>query len=82
VSAAERILATYRMRAAAADIEARASALATEQSVEMPLDAIEDPRVLEQIVARVEAIRAVGGVFEVDLALARASMSAAAARMR
>ena len=67
---AERIVATYRVRAAASDIEARARALATEQSVEMPLDAIDDARVLEEIVARVDAIRAAGDAFEVDVAIA------------
>ena len=38
-----RILATYRVAASGAGIEARARALAAEQSVEMPVDAIRDP---------------------------------------
>jgi ribulose-bisphosphate carboxylase large chain len=69
-AARERIVATYRVQAAATEIEARARALATEQSVEMPLDAIDDEHVLRDIVARVEAIRPVGAAFEVDIALA------------
>ena len=62
---AERILATYRIAAPAAGIEARAQALAIEQSVEMPLAAIADRRVLDDVVARVESIRPAGDAFEV-----------------
>jgi ribulose-bisphosphate carboxylase large chain len=69
-TAPERIVATYRLRVPEAQVEARARALATEQSVEMPLDAIDDARVLEQVVARVAAIRPQGDGFDVDLALA------------
>ncbi|MBL0143223.1 MAG: ribulose 1,5-bisphosphate carboxylase [Betaproteobacteria bacterium] len=53
----DRILATYRVTASASDIDARATALATEQSVEMPVDAIRDPRVLGEVVATVESVR-------------------------
>jgi ribulose-bisphosphate carboxylase large chain len=67
---AERILATYRVAAPAAEIEARARALAIEQSVEMPLAAISEARVLEEVVARVEAIRPAGDAFEVVLGIA------------
>jgi ribulose-bisphosphate carboxylase large chain len=67
---AERILATYRIAAPAAGIEARAQALAIEQSVEMPLAAIADRRVLDDVVARVESIRPAGDAFEVVLGLA------------
>ncbi len=75
----ERILATYRIAAPAADIEARARALAVEQSVEMPLEAIRDARVRDEVVATVERIlpspargRGAGGegAFEVTLGLA------------
>jgi ribulose-bisphosphate carboxylase large chain len=66
----ERIVATYRITAPASESRARADALATEQSVEMPLEAIEDPRVLEQIVAQVLDIRPRGAFFEVDLGIA------------
>jgi ribulose-bisphosphate carboxylase large chain len=65
-----RLLATYRVSASAGEIEARARALAAEQSVEMPVEAIDDPRVLEEIVASVEAIRPAGRAFEVTLGLA------------
>ncbi len=72
-----RILATYRI-AAAADIEVRARALAAEQSVEMPVEAIRDARVLTEVVATVENVlpspsgRGAGGegAFEVTLGLA------------
>jgi ribulose-bisphosphate carboxylase large chain len=66
----ERILATYRIHASEAQSGARAEALATEQSVEMPLEAIDDPRVLEKIVAKVLDIRGHGEFFDVDLGLA------------
>ena len=62
-----RILATYRIAAAAEGIEARAQALAIEQSVEMPLEAIADRRVREEVVASVESIRPAGDAFELSL---------------
>jgi ribulose-bisphosphate carboxylase large chain len=52
-----RLLATYRIAAPAGEIAARARALAGEQSVEMPVEAIRDARVRECIVATVESIR-------------------------
>lgn len=67
---ADRILATYRIAAPEEDIEARAKALATEQSVEMPVEAIGDRRVLAEVVATVEAIRPARGAFLVTLGLA------------
>ena len=66
----DRILATYRIAAPESEIRARARALATEQSVEMPLTAIREPHVLEEIVATVEAIRPVDGEFEVVVGIA------------
>lgn len=53
----DRLLATYRIACAANEIGARAKALAIEQSVEMPVEAICDPRVLAEVVATVESIR-------------------------
>lgn len=50
------LTARYRVRADASAIAGRARALAIEQSVEMPLDAIADARVLDAIVARVRDI--------------------------
>ena len=65
-----RILATYRLEAPAAEIRARAEALAVEQSVEMPVAAIDDRRVLDDVVARVESIRPAGDAHEVVLGIA------------
>jgi ribulose-bisphosphate carboxylase large chain len=48
--------ATYRIAASPETIETRAEALATEQSVEMPVSAIHDRNVLDNILARVESI--------------------------
>src|SRR5713226_5495986 len=63
--------AVYRVRADASSIEDRARAIAVEQSVEMPVEAIEDETVLSSIVARVVAIEQRDvGTFEVRVALA------------
>src|SRR5258708_40215051 len=69
----ERILATYRITASESESRARAEALASEQSVEMPVAAIRDERVLREVVARVEAIRPHAGDFEVVLGIAPAT---------
>lgn len=58
MSSAPRIQAVYRVRCPADAIEARARAIATEQSVEMPLAAITDAWIRDEIVARVEDIAA------------------------
>jgi ribulose-bisphosphate carboxylase large chain len=72
--AAMRLTATYRIRSDAASIDARAAALAIEQSVEMPVAAIDDSAILDDIVGRVVAIADLGdGVFEVRIALAAAT---------
>jgi hypothetical protein len=47
----ERFIAVYRVRADAASIGARALAIAVEQSVEMPLAAIDEPEVLSRRLA-------------------------------
>jgi ribulose-bisphosphate carboxylase large chain len=66
-----RIHATYYIRSDARSIETRAQALAIEQSVEMPLAAIDDPDVRAEIVGQVEAIaQKEEEKFEVRLALA------------
>jgi len=63
--------AIYHIRCDARSIETRARAIAAEQSVEMPVSAIEDDFVLAQIVGRVEAINELeSGLFEVRIALA------------
>lgn len=46
----------YRIRCDAGEIDAKAQALAIEQSVEMPLDAIGDPEIRSGIAGRVEAV--------------------------
>jgi len=66
----DRILATYRITAGESESRVRAEALAAEQSVEMPVTAIDDPRVLTDILAQVKAIRPHAGDFEVVLAIA------------
>ncbi len=67
----ERFSVTYRVRADAGSIAARAQGIAVEQSVEMPLAAVDEPAVLTDIVGRVEDISDVGnGVFSVRIDLA------------
>lgn len=68
-----RILATYRIRCGAAEVEARAAALAAEQSVEMPVEAIADARIRDQILATVESIEPRDGAFDVVLGIAAAT---------
>jgi ribulose-bisphosphate carboxylase large chain len=61
----------YRVRSDARAIAARARAIAVEQSVEMPVEAIDDEHVLAGIVGRVEAIAQLeDGLFEVRVRLA------------
>ena len=70
-----RIIAIYRVRASADAIETRAQAIAVEQSVEMPLAAIGDDKVLADIVGRVDAIADIGnGLFEVRVGLATSTI--------
>lgn len=72
--AASTVTAVYRVRESAAAIDARARAIAIEQSVEMPLEAIDDPFVLSEIVGRVEDVSEAGpGLFDVRIALATAT---------
>jgi ribulose-bisphosphate carboxylase large chain len=77
----ERIVATYRIAAPQGEARARASALAAEQSVEMPLAAIADATVLREIVATVESIRPGDGAFEVDLGIAPATTGMEASQL-
>lgn len=66
-----RIEVLYHVKADARAIEARAKAIAVEQSVEMPVSAIDDPFVLNEIVGRVDSIDDIGdGVFAVRIGLA------------
>jgi hypothetical protein len=78
----ERIQAIYRIRSDAAAIEARAQALAVEQSVEMPLTAIDDGFVRGEIVGRVEAIADEGnGSFSVRVSLSAGTVGDDAGRL-
>src|SRR5437588_3606246 len=71
VVAHTRLQAIYHIRCDARAIEARARAVAVEQSVEMPVAAITDDFVRGEIVGRVEAIaEKQPGLFEVRIALA------------
>jgi ribulose-bisphosphate carboxylase large chain len=70
-----RVSVTYHVRSDAADIAARAQGIAVEQSVEMPLAAIDDPAVLTGIVGKVEDIADLGdGLFAVRIGLALATI--------
>ena len=70
-----RLLATYHIRSEARSIDERARAIAVEQSVEMPLSAIDDNYVLSEIVGQVEAIREIAaGFYEARIALAAATV--------
>jgi ribulose-bisphosphate carboxylase large chain len=62
---------TYRVRSRADEVQLVASALALEQSVEVPLKAVRNPYVLERIVGRVASIGPVAdGEFDVVVQLA------------
>ncbi len=70
-----RVSVTYHVRAESGDIAARAQGIAVEQSVEMPLDAIDEPSVLTDIVGRVEDIDDLGdGRFAVRIGLAASTL--------
>lgn len=74
MTTATTLTATYRVRTSAADIEARAKAIAVEQSVEMPLSAIDDTAVLENIVGVVhEIVEVSAGIYDVAVQLAAAT---------
>lgn len=70
-----RFTVTYEVRGSAADIEARAQAIAVEQSVEMPLAAIRDDAILSDVVGAVEGIEDIGGgLFLVRIGLAETTV--------
>jgi ribulose-bisphosphate carboxylase large chain len=71
----ERFTVTYHVRSDPASIESRSWAIAVEQSVEMPLAAIDEPEVLFNIVGKVEQIDDLGsGTFSVRIGLALATI--------
>jgi ribulose-bisphosphate carboxylase large chain len=72
-----RIVATYHVRTDARSVDARARAIAVEQSVEMPVEAIDDQTVLAEIVGEVQAIEdRRDGTFAVRIGLAVATTGA------
>jgi ribulose-bisphosphate carboxylase large chain len=69
-----RLSALYHVHCDPGSIEARAEAIAVEQSVEMPVSAIEDRFVVANILGRVEEIEDLGNaVFGVRISLAAAT---------
>jgi ribulose-bisphosphate carboxylase large chain len=67
----DRIDVLYRIRGEPKSIEARAHAIAVEQSIEMPVQIVDDPFVLGETVGRVENINdSGGGYFEACISLA------------
>jgi ribulose-bisphosphate carboxylase large chain len=77
-----RLAVTYHVRSDPASIEARAQGIAVEQSVEMPLDAIDDASVLADIVGRVDGIEDLGtGWFSVRISLAVATVGGEAGQL-
>lgn len=79
---ASRLIATYRLRSDAATIEERARAIAIEQSVEAPLAAIRDKKILADIVGETRHIAdRGGGAFDVEIALAVATIDGDAGQL-
>ncbi len=70
----ERLTAVYRLRVPADTVAARATGIAVEQSVEMPVAAVTDPAILADIVGKVENIADLGnGAFEARIGLSVAT---------
>src|SRR5947209_14492551 len=70
-----RITASYRVRSEARLIEQRARAIAVEQSVEMPIAAINSDFVRSEIVGQVKAIAEISPtLFEVQVSLSQATV--------
>jgi ribulose-bisphosphate carboxylase large chain len=70
-----RIIAIYHVRSDARAIEARAQAIAVEQSVEMPISAIEDQAILDETVGRVDDIGEIEpGLYAVRIGLGRTTV--------
>jgi ribulose-bisphosphate carboxylase large chain len=71
------LTATYLVESEPDRIDARAAAIASEQSVECPLEAIGDARILDEIVARVAAVEPAGaGRYRVDVRIATQTIGA------
>ena len=70
----DRLAVFYHIQSDAGSIDARAASIAVEQSVEMPVEAITEPSVLNDTVGRVDSIRDLGdGRFEVRIGLSVAT---------
>ena len=70
-----RVRVTYRVRSEASAIEVRAQAIAIEQSVELPVEAIHDARILSDIVGHVAGITEVAQTcFDVQIGLSCETM--------
>ena len=70
----QRLTAIYHIRDHADRVDARAQAIAVEQSVEMPVAAISDAGILRDIVGQVESVRPLSdGVFEARIGLSVAT---------
>jgi ribulose-bisphosphate carboxylase large chain len=79
---AARLTARYRIRTDAASIEARAQAIALEQSVETPFEVVRDAAIRADIVAEVRGIaQRPDGAFDVTIALAAATVGADAGQL-
>lgn len=77
-----RFVAVYRVRSDAASIEARARAIAIEQSIEAPLEAVRDDYVRSEIVGEPGDIREIAPrLYEVEIGLAAATVGADAGQL-
>ncbi len=75
LDASQRLNVVYRVRNGSETIEERARQIAVEQSVEMPVSAIEDEYVRSEIIGQVFDIRSVGdGRFDVEIELSAATV--------
>jgi len=74
--------AIYRIDCSAGEVEARARALAVEQSIEMPPEAVTSPFVEEQVIGRVEEIEPLGETsFRVRIGLSAESVGGEAGQL-
>lgn len=78
----DKLIAVYRVRSDAASIASRARALAVEQSVEMPPEAISDRRIIDEIVGEVLSTADLGGgMFEVRVGLSTVTLAGEAGQL-
>lgn len=69
------IEARYQVRSSTDAIEARAAAIAIEQSIEMPIEAVRSPAIRSDILGRIGTIAEIApGLFEVEIRLAAATV--------